>query len=201
MFWDYASSLYDVVETVYNKRVYRGVGEFVADLIDADDVVLECACGTGAISLPMAMKCKKLIATDFSVGMLKQTAKKCRNLKNVLVRRANIMDIKCKDESFDKVVAGNVIHLLDNPESAIAELKRVCKNGGKIIIPTYINKANKSASIAVKFFDIIGADFKRQFNFASYKQFFKSIGYGNAEFYVVNGRMACAVAVITNTNP
>lgn len=197
MFWDYVSSLYDIVETVYNKRVYQGVGEYVAGLLDADDVVLECACGTGAISIPMAMKCRKLIATDFSSGMLKQTAKKCRNLKNVLVRRANIMDIKCKDECFDKVVAGNVIHLLDNPEAAIAELKRVCKKGGKIIIPTYINKADKSALIAAKFFDIIGADFKRQFDFDSYKQFFKSIGYENAEFYVVKGRMPCAVAVIT----
>ncbi len=197
MFWDYASSLYDIVETVYNKRVYQGVGEYVAELIEADDVVLECACGTGAISVPMAKKCKKLIATDFSEGMLKQTAKKCRNLKNVFVRKADIMNIKCKDEIFDKVVAGNVIHLLDNPEAAIAELKRVCKKGGKIIIPTYINIANKSSLIAVKFFDMIGADFKRQFDFDSYKQFFKSIGYENAEFYVINGRMPCAVAVIT----
>ena len=95
MFWDYASSLYDIVETVYNKRVYQGVGEYVAELIEADDVVLECACGTGAISVPMAKKCKKLIATDFSEGMLKQTAKKCRNLKNVFVRKADIMNIKC----------------------------------------------------------------------------------------------------------
>lgn len=197
MFWDYASSLYDIVETVYNKRVYQGVGEYVAELIEADDVVLECACGTGAISVPMAKKCKKLIATDFSEGMLKQTAKKCRNLKNVFVRKADIMNIKCKDEIFDKVVAGNVIHLLDNPEATIAELKRVCKKGGKIIIPTYINIANKSSLIAVKFFDMIGADFKRQFDFDSYKQFFKSIGYENAEFYVINGRMPCAVAVIT----
>lgn len=197
MFWDYASSLYDIVETVYNKRVYQGVGEYVAELIEADDVVLECACGTGAISVPMAKKCKKLIATDFSEGMLKQTAKKCRNLKNVFVRKADIMNIKCKDEIFDKVVAGNVIHLLDNPEAAIAELKRVCKKGGKIIIPTYINIANKSSLIAVKFFDMIGADFKRQFDFDSYKQFFKSIGYENVEFYVINGRMPCAVAVIT----
>lgn len=36
-----------------------------------------------------------------------------------------------------KVVAGNVIHLLDDPHAAIKEMMRVCRKGGKVIIPTY----------------------------------------------------------------
>ena len=47
------------------------------------------------------------------------------------------------DSSFDKVVAGNVIHLLDNPLTALSELNRVCKDGGMLIIPTYMNKDDK----------------------------------------------------------
>ena len=37
----------------------------------------------------------------------------------------------------------NVIHLLDEPYKALAELDRVCHVGGKIIIPTYMNKNDK----------------------------------------------------------
>ena len=58
---------------------------------------------------------------------------------NVTFKKVDITNIKCKDERFDKVVAGNVIHLLPEPENALHELERVVKPGGKIIIPTYIN--------------------------------------------------------------
>ena len=135
MFWDNVSGLYDLFETIYNGKVYRGLGRKVAEEIAPDDVVLECACGTGAISSYIAPKCRKLVATDFSVGMLRQTAKNCRAYDNVKIRRADMTHLKCRDNRFDKVVAGNVIHLLDNPRAALKELVRVCKPGGKIIVP------------------------------------------------------------------
>ena len=37
------------------------------------------------------------------------------------------MNLEYDDESFEKVVAGNVIHLLDEPRKAFEELFRVCK--------------------------------------------------------------------------
>ena len=197
MFWDKISFLYDVFETVYNGRVYTGTGKKVAELIDPSDEVLECACGTGAISIYIAPKCKRLIATDFAAGMLRQAAKKCRKYSNVVFRKADIMNIKCKDARFDKVVAGNVIHLLPEPEKAIRELERVVKPGGKIIIPTYINMSKGTGKAAVKMITLLGADFKRQFDLDSYKKFFEDKGYAGAEYYVVDGRMPCAIAVIT----
>jgi ubiquinone/menaquinone biosynthesis C-methylase UbiE len=74
MFWDKISPLYDLFENVYNHKVYSGTGKRVADFIESTDEVLECACGTGAISFFIAQKCKKLVATDFSSGMLKQAS-------------------------------------------------------------------------------------------------------------------------------
>ena len=97
---------------------------------------------------------------------------------------------------FDKVVAGNVIHLLPDPGKALAELERVVKPGGKIIIPTYINMSKKSAGLAVKFVEFLGADFKKQFDLETYKSFFKEMGYDNVEYHVVEGRMPCAIAVM-----
>lgn len=64
MFWDRVSGFYDFFETIYNGKVYRGVGKKVAEEIESGDIVLECACGTGAISKYIAPKCRQLIATD-----------------------------------------------------------------------------------------------------------------------------------------
>ena len=196
MFWDKISPLYDLFENVYNHKVYAGTGKKVAEFIDPTDVVLECACGTGAITVCIAEKCRRLIATDFASGMLKQAARKCRKYGNVRFKRADITSIKCKDDRFDKVVAGNVIHLLPDPAKALAELERVVKPGGVIIIPTYINMSKKSAGLAVKFVEFLGADFKKQFDLESYKSFFAEMGYDNVEYHVVDGRMPCAIAVI-----
>jgi ubiquinone/menaquinone biosynthesis C-methylase UbiE len=93
-------------------------------------------------------------------------------------------------------VAANVIHLLDNPAAAMSELMRVCKKGGVVIIPTYINESTKSASAAAKFFNILGANFKHEFSAATYQEFFKEMGYDVNEYYTAQGRMPCCAAVI-----
>ena len=137
------------------------------------------------------------MATDFAVGMLRQAAKKCRKYPNAVFRRADITNIKCRDNRFDKVVAGNVIHLLDEPLKALGELNRVCRNGGQLIIPTYMNKGrtgkNSSFASAV---GKAGADFKRQFTVDSYRQFFLDAGYKDVRITLADGRIPCAVAVM-----
>lgn len=71
--------------------------------------------------------------------------------------------LKCRNDRFDKVVAGNVLHLLPDPYVAVKELERVCKSGGKIIIPTYINASEGVNSRTVRLLEIAGANFKRQY--------------------------------------
>ena len=196
MFWNTISGIYDFVENTFNGKVNKNIVQYVANQIDADDNVLECACGTGMFSLPIAKRCKRLTATDFADKMLRQARKKCKDLPNVLFELADITSLNYDDESFDKVVAANVIHLLDNPAAAMSELMRVCKKGGVVIIPTYINESTKSASAAAKFFNILGANFKHEFSAASYQEFFKEMGYDVNEYYMAQGRMPCCAAVI-----
>lgn len=164
MFWDKVSRLYDLFENIYNKKVYQSTGKSVAKYISDTDKVLECACGTGAISVFLAPACAKLYVTDYSIGMLKQAKKKLSCYENVVFKKADITSLKVKSNSFDVVVAGNVIHLLPDPRSALNELARVCKHGGKLIIPTYINNSAGTNLCAVKFLEKLGADFKRQFD-------------------------------------
>lgn len=197
MFWNKIASLYDLFENVYNGKVYKTLGRKVSEFINADDAVLECACGTGAITVSVASKCRSIVATDYSDGMLKQVRCKCSNMSNVTIEKADIMHLSYSDASFDKVVAGNVIHLLDDPAPALIELKRVCKPGGQLIIPCYINiQRNGRQSYAARFLEVLGLKFKRGFDYESYQQFFAHLGYQDVNYCLVEGRMPCAIAVI-----
>ena len=182
MFWDNVAWIYDVFANVINRRANRALCAEVEKVLSPADEVLECACGTGLLSGVIADKCKSLIATDFSANMLKRARKKYGNRDNVTFRQADILHLDYPDNRFDAMVAANVIHLLDDPYKALAELNRVCRPGGKIIVPTYMNQA--------------GANFKREFTRASYKKFFADAGYRNASYALCPGRIPCAVAVL-----
>ena len=134
---------------------------------------------------------------QYSPAMLKQAAKNCRGYQNITFRQGNILNINAADESFDKVIAGNVIHLLDEPYRALQELDRVCRSGGRIISPTYMNRSSKGrTSTFAGAVGKAGADFKRQFTYESYQEFFAAAGYMDVNFTMIEGRVPCAVAVI-----
>ena len=197
MFWDHVAGVYDIFANIINRKTHKGLCAKVSEEISATDEVLECACGTGLLSGVIARKCKRLVATDFSPKMLKKASRKYRSYANIEFREGNILQIEYQDEHFDIVVAANVIHLLDEPYKALSELDRVCRKGGKIIIPTYMNKNEKGKTS--QFANVVGkagADFKRQFTFDTYKQFIKEAGYTNVEYSWIDGKIPCAVAVI-----
>ena len=197
MFWDRVAWVYDVFANVINRRANRELCAVVERLISPENEVLECACGTGLLTGAIAGRCRTLVATDFSANMLKRAKKKYGALPNVTFRQADILHLDEPDGQFDAVVAANVIHLLDEPYKALAELDRVCRSGGTIIVPTYMNRSEQGrtsgfASTVGK----AGADFKRQFTFDTYKQFIAAAGYDNVDYAYCPGRVPCAVAVI-----
>ena len=197
MFWDRVAGVYDVFVNVINGKTHKTLRRIVADYIDPEDKVLECACGTGLLSAVIAGKCRQLTATDFAPKMLKRAEKNCAAYSNVQFRQADILSLDFRDNSFDKVAAGIVILLLDEPLKALDELNRVCRPGGMLIIPTYMNRNRKGetsgfASVVGK----AGADFKRQFTVESYRQFFLDAGYGDVKITLAEGRIPCAVAVM-----
>lgn len=197
MFWDKIAGVYDLFGYFYNGKVNKELCNEVISHIENKDVVLECACGTGMISEKIATKCKRLVTTDYSEGMLKQTRKKCKKYNNVEIRKADITKLDFPDNSFDVVVAANIIHLLDEPYKTVEELNRVCKIGGIIIIPTYVNKEKKEdINNFVKTVDKVGAEFKQQFTYTSYINFIKDTGHDVIETKLIKGRIPCAIAVI-----
>ena len=85
MFWDRVAGIYDLFGNVYNGKVDRELCRVVASQIGPGDNVLECACGTGMISVHIA--------------------RKCRHCTNVEVRHSDILALDFLDKSFDAVVA------------------------------------------------------------------------------------------------
>ena len=197
MFWDRAACVYDLFANVVNRRANRALCDVVAGLILPTDEALECACGTGLLSGVIARRCKSLIATDFSANMLRRAEKKYGRLGNVKFERADILRLDFPDGRFNVVVAANVIHLLDEPYKALGELDRVCRPGGRIIVPTYMNRTDRGSTNGLsKAIGRAGADFRREFTLESYRQFFAEAGYVDAKYTLCEGRIPCAVAVL-----
>ncbi len=137
------------------------------------------------------------IATDFSANMLKRAEKNCEGVCNVSFKQANILSLEYPDALFDKVVAANVIHLLDEPIKAMKEIDHVYKIGGSIIVPTYMNSDSAGRTSGfVRTVGKAGADIKRQFTFDTYQEFFRELRYENVSYKMIEGRVPCAVAVI-----
>ena len=179
----------------------RQTGRFARQwkkLIAPDDEVLEYVpAARGCVTSVIAPRCKSLVATDFSAKMLERAARKCRKYGNVRFAPADILQLAYPDAHFDLVVAANVIHLLDEPMQALHELDRVCRPGGRLIIPTYMNRTDKGRTNGVS--DMIGkagADFKREFTLDTYRRFFADAGYTDADYIFCDGRIPCAVAVL-----
>ena len=197
MFWDRVAGVYDVFVNIINRKTHVALKRIVSGLIGPGDAVLECACGTGLLSAVIAERCQHLTATDFSKKMLEKARRNCAAFQNITFAPADITALPYPDGSFDKVVAGNVIHLLDEPLKALSELDRVCRKGGTLIIPTYMNRDKKGRTSGfARTVGKAGADFKRQFTVKSYRQFFLDAGYKDAEIQLAEGRIPCAVAIV-----
>lgn len=197
MFWDRVACVYDIFANIINRKANKSLCAEVEKLILPQSDVLECACGTGLLTKVIAPRCKSVVATDFSAKMLKRAKRKCKKYGNARFEFADILNLPYAGESFDTVVAANVIHLLDEPLKALGELNRVCKTGGTIIIPTYMNQTEKGningVSGAIK---KAGADFKREFTLETYKRFFADAGYNAAGYVLCHGKIPCAVAIL-----
>ncbi len=197
MFWDNVAGVYDIFVKVINRKTHNELKSIVGKYIESQDKVLECAAGTGMLSTVIAERCDTLVVTDFSSKMIKRAEKNCSSYDNITFELADIFALDYPDNSFDKVIAGNVLHLLDEPLKALAELNRVCRPSGMLIIPTYMNrdkqdKKNKLTDSVGK----VGADFKQYFNVVSYLEFFKSAGYIDVKVELADGKIPCAVATM-----
>ncbi len=137
-FWDRAARWYDLSQRT-NARACQAMVRYTADWVSPGSRVLECAGGAGILSLAAARKAAWVLCTDRSPAMLAQARKHARTLGAGNVSFAQ-RDIFAPPEPrlFDAVIAGNVLHLLDQPERAVRALAACLRPGGRLILPTFL---------------------------------------------------------------
>lgn len=94
--------------------------------------LLDLGCGAGENSVYFAKKGALCVAADYSQGMV-EVALQLAAANNVQVhgRTVNAMKLEFPDNTFDFVYASNLLHHLTDPKTAIQEMRRVLKPGGK----------------------------------------------------------------------
>ena len=194
-FWDFSAPFYDRAEQA--NTAYNGMLRLVRDLTPQEAGVFEAAAGTGAVSVFVADKAKTVLCTDISDRMLKVARKKAtkQGIQNITFSTRSIFDTGEPDGSYDVVIASQVLHLIDEPQKAAKELKRI--SSGSVITTVALLKGLRGffARPAVGIWRFFGFAPKREFDADGYQTFLSEIGLPPSRFEVVNGNMPMAVAV------
>ncbi|GHU94797.1 SAM-dependent methyltransferase [Clostridia bacterium] len=197
-FWDFCAPFYDLAEKV-NGRAYDGMLKSVRDLVPQGATVLEAAAGTGSISVTVSGKARSVLCTDISDNMLKIARRKTAKLANVTVAKRSIYELGEPDNSFDVVIAGQVLHLIDEPQKAAAELRHVAKS--MVILPLAMTKDLRGFSrLSINVYRLFGFAPKLEFTPDEYAAFLPTIGFGGCEFTHIAGRMPIVVAIWRKTD-
>ena len=106
--------------------------------------VLEVGVGTG-LSLPMYPAWVQLTGIDVSHEMLDKARQRVARRRLANVQALLEMDaehMSFADASFDRVVAMYVVSVVQHPERVMAELRRVCRPGGEILVVNHVRSQN-----------------------------------------------------------
>lgn len=195
-FWDKVAVIYDITESL-NGKVYKSMLRGVRQIVPEGAKVLDCAAGTGELSIAASEKAESVVCTDLSLAMLEQARKKCAKLgiENITFEERDIFHMSDEDETYDIVMAGNVLHLIDNPEEAIKELHRVTKTGGKLILPTFVHKGART-KLLIDLYKKFGFNPASDFTAESYSKMLNDCKLGPVKVTFVDGLIPLAFAVM-----
>ena len=103
-------------------------------LIDPAMTIGDLGCGTGQVSELVAPHVAKVIAVDGSTDMVQAARKRLKSANNVDVRRGDMEALPIDDAQLDAAVVALVLHHVPEPARALAEMHRVLKSGGRVLI-------------------------------------------------------------------
>jgi ubiquinone/menaquinone biosynthesis C-methylase UbiE len=116
-------------------------------LTDADRA-LDVGCGTGIFSLSLAGRAEQVTGIDLTPEMLDQARalQAELNINNIDWRQGDILPLPFANESFSIVVTKATFHHLVDPAAVLAQMKRVCKPGGRISVTDMTPDPTKAAA-------------------------------------------------------
>src|SRR5439155_9801450 len=105
-----------------------------AALADADWIVGDLGCGTGQVSAALAPFVGRVVAVDASAAMLQAARKRLHRFENIDLRRGELEALPIDDDRLDAATLMLVLHHVPEPSRALAEVARVLKARGRVII-------------------------------------------------------------------
>ena len=129
----------DVLE-MQERKIWQNPEEILGTIeIKPDFVAADLGCGSGFFTVPLSRKVKKVYGIDVQKEMLEFLEQKIRRLKikniELLLSREN--EIPLEDESVDLLISMNTLHEFDDKKRIIEEMRRVLKQGGKVLIADF----------------------------------------------------------------
>jgi ubiquinone/menaquinone biosynthesis C-methylase UbiE len=104
--------------------------------LDADMLVLDVACGAAHASEVVAPHVRQVVGVDLTASLLDLGARRLAEagVANVLLQEGNAQSLPFVDDAFDLVYCLNSLHHIGDPERAIAEIVRVCRPSGRVVL-------------------------------------------------------------------
>lgn len=173
VFWEKKAAQYDRVATGLFGRPLPRVLELLASGVSGAHTVLEVAAGTGLMTAAIAPRVRRVVAADYADNMLAilQDRMKTAGISNVEPVHRDIYALGYAADSFDVVVAGNVLHLVPDLEKALDALCHVLRPGGKLIAPTFVHGETRLSRLVSRLMvTLLGQPVHRRFTTASLRQ-------------------------------
>ncbi|MDO7640796.1 MAG: class I SAM-dependent methyltransferase [Reinekea forsetii] len=136
-FWDNASKNYDKTEERFN-YIHKKSRENTKRFLKDSDTVLDYGCGTGTASCQFSSLVKDIHAIDISSEMIAISQAKAAHgkIENVNFEQADIFDGKYSKESYDVILAFNMLHTVPNPQNVVLQINELLKPEGLFISVT-----------------------------------------------------------------
>ena len=136
--------------TADNEEFYERAFDYIVDVLKppANATFLDAGCGPCAHSVRLARRGFKVQAIDFSPSalLLAKEYVESRGLEDrITLQRESLLDLTFPSSSFDYVLSWGVLMHIPEVDRAVAELSRVVKPGGVVVI----SESNKSSLEAV----------------------------------------------------
>ena len=174
-FWDKNAGRYDRFMRK-DRAAYDEMYELIRPVV-RHKTVLELATGTGLIAKHIVNAAAHIEATDASPEMILEAKRNNRSAK----LHFSVQDMFClpyADQSFDVVIVSNALHVVPQPEKALQEIKRVLKEDGVLIAPTFTHAGNSfSGKVRAFFMKLAGFPLHSRWTSEEYLCFLRQNGW------------------------
>ena len=136
-FWDKSAKNYDKTEERF-EYIHTKARENTKKYLKDSDIVLDYGCGTGTTTCELANKVKEIHAIDISTKMIELAKEKAvaSNVENVDFVQTDIFDERYEKESFDVILAFNMLHTVPDPHNVMQRIYELLKPEGAFISVT-----------------------------------------------------------------